>query len=312
MTPGGDGSHMIFMVVVITMLVALFAGGMAFWWTRMNAGQKAAAKQSARDTWIATKKVAADAAKKRRLKATSYVQTSRGKKRLAVVDIEIANVFTLRPGEDLDDHGPFDISVAATLVHGEAPLLWYSKNDSGSPAHHLTKADAGRLLKYLDSLQSSGHALVAWNGLSFDLRWIGHAAGDLPLARKVASNLYDPMFQFFKLKGFPVGLAKVAKGLGLPGKKLMNGADAPKRWQAGDHQAVFDYVQGDVILTAEVALAICRAGGVRWVTQRGKVSEVEMQRLRAANQCMRDPMPDQSWMDTPLPQEKFTAWFHEQ
>ena len=31
-------------------------------------------------------------------------------------DIEIANVFTLQPGEDLDRYAPFDISVAAVMA----------------------------------------------------------------------------------------------------------------------------------------------------------------------------------------------------
>jgi len=30
--------------------------------------------------------------------------------------------------------------------------------------------------------------------------------------------------------------------------------------------------------------------------------------LRTVEECIADPMPDQSWMDTPLPQEKFFGW----
>ena len=119
------------------------------------------------------------------------------------------------------------------------------------------------------SINSPAHDLVAWNGLSFDLRWIGHVARDMKLAREVALQLYDPMFQFFKARGFPIALAKAGQGLGVSMSKLMDGADAPIRWQQGDHQAVLDYVMGDVRMTAEVAKAIVACGEVRWITQRG-------------------------------------------
>ena len=33
-------------------------------------------------------------------------------------DIEISNVFDLRPGEDIDKYAPFDVAVAATQIHG--------------------------------------------------------------------------------------------------------------------------------------------------------------------------------------------------
>lgn len=43
-------------------------------------------------------------------------------------------------------------------------------------------------------------------------------------------------------------------------------------------------------------------------SQRGKRSTVPVPRLRTVEDCMRDPMPDQSWMDRPIPEEKFTRW----
>jgi hypothetical protein len=124
----------------------------------------------------------------------------------------------------------------------------------------------------------------------------------------VALKLYDPMFQFFKLKGFPVGLAKVGEGMGIRATKLMDGADAPKQWRAGNHKAVCDYVMGDVRLTADVANAIAQARRISWITMRGTASSVSVQRLRTVEECMRDPMPDQSWMSEPLREEKFVGW----
>jgi hypothetical protein len=223
-------------------------------------------------------------------------------------DIEITNEFDLLSGEDLEDYGPFDISVAATHIPGGEELLWMSRTPTGTPAASMATADARALLHYLKAKQDDGHDLVAWNGLSFDLRWIGHVANDLATARQVARRLYDPMYQFFKLKGYPVGLAKVAEGMGVPARKLMNGADAPKHWRAGNHQLVCDYVVGDVRLTASVTQAILQAKRIQWITMRGSRSSVPLPHLLPVEHCMRLPMPDQSWMDDPIEDDKFLHW----
>ena len=227
---------------------------------------------------------------------------------IATFDIEISNVFDLEDGQDLLDFAPFDISVAATEIQDGEQQLWYSKDSSGSPGPDLNKTRAKELLYYLHQLQLSGHRLVAWNGLSFDLRWIGHVAGDMERARAVALDLYDPMFQFFKVAGFPVSLAKVAEGLGIRMKKLMDGADAPVRWQAGDYESVFQYVLGDTRLTLLVAKKIDELGEIRWITQRGKISSKRIGKMRQVKDCLRDPMPDQSWMDMPIPESNFSGW----
>jgi hypothetical protein len=225
-------------------------------------------------------------------------------------DIEISNVFDLRPGEDLDRYAPFDISVAATDLDGGESRLWLSRDPDGTPLMNLSRDDARELVHYLGEMQAAGHALVAWNGLSFDLRWIGHVAGDLKTAGQIALKMYDPMFQFFKLKGFPVGLAAVGQGMGIATKKSMNAADAPRLWRAGDHDAVCKYVEGDARMTVEIVSAIQRSGKIAWITQKGKPSAVPLPSLRTVEECLADPMPDQSWMDCPIPQEKFAGWLN--
>lgn len=227
---------------------------------------------------------------------------------LLTFDIEISNVFELKPGEDLERYAPFDISVAATKIVGGEERLWLSKSSNGTPSLNLERSHAQELLGYLDSMQRAGHSLVAWNGLSFDLRWIGHAAGDVATASRIARKLYDPMYQFFKLKGFPVGLAKVGEGMGLRTVKLMDAADAPKQWRAGNHKAVCDYVMGDVRMTAEIVDAVLRARRLSWITMKGTTSGVPFTQLRSVEDCMADSMPDQSWMSEPLRDEKFTGW----
>ncbi len=128
------------------------------------------------------------------------------------------------------------------------------------------------------------------------------------VASRIALAMFDPMFQFFKLKGFPVGLAAVAAGLGIATKKSMHAEDAPREWRAGNHKKVCDYVLGDVRITNEIVSAIARSGEITWVTKKGKRSTVAVPRLRSVEDCLRDPMPNQSWMSTPIPQDKFTYW----
>ena len=47
-------------------------------------------------------------------------------------DIEIANVFELGPGEDLDEYGPFDISCAAAADDRGEVVHWTSTAPDGS------------------------------------------------------------------------------------------------------------------------------------------------------------------------------------
>ena len=223
-------------------------------------------------------------------------------------DIEISNVFDLQPGEDIDTYAPFDISVAATQVEGGEERLWLSAGPDGKPLLNIDRKKACELLDYLDQMQRSGHAIVAWNGLSFDLRWIGHVAGETRKAAGIALKMFDPMFQFFKLKGFPVGVAAVAEGMGIKTRKLMKAEDAPVQWRAGKHEAVCAYVLGDARMTVEIATAIGRKRQIAWVTQKRTISTVSIARLRSVEECLKDPMPDQSWMDRPLRQEKFAGW----
>ncbi len=146
--------------------------------------------------------------------------------KLLSFDIEISDVFELGKYEDMEKYAPFHISVAATAIHNGEERVWYSEDEEGRPALNLTQQRAHELLEYLDEMQQIGFMVCAWNGLSFDLKWIGHQADDMALAARIALKSYDPMFQFFNQAGFPVGLANVAQAMGISQKKLMHGADA--------------------------------------------------------------------------------------
>ncbi len=223
-------------------------------------------------------------------------------------DIEISDVFDLGKYEDMELYAPFHIAVAATAVHGGEERVWFSEGEGRRPALNLTQQRAHELLEYLGEMQQKGVRVCAWNGLGFDFKWLGRQAENVSLAARIALKSYDPMFQFFNQAGFPVGLAKVAQAMRIPQQKLMDGADAPKKWQAGDHKEVMDYCLGDCQMTNLVIAAIQKAKQIQWVTARGSISSKPLARLKPVEEVIDDPGPDQSWMDTPLPKIKFYRW----
>jgi len=228
--------------------------------------------------------------------------------KLLSFDIEISDVFELGKYEDMEKYAPFHVSVGTTAIHNGEERVWYSEDEEGRPTVNLTRERAHDLLEYLSEMQQKGFTVCAWNGLGFDLKWIGHQADDIALAARLALKSYDPMFQFFNQAGFPVGLDNVAKAMGIPQKKLMNAEDAPRQWRAGNHQEVMDYCLGDCQMTNLIVLAIQKARQVRWVTSKGTISSKPMPRLKSVKEIIQDPEPDQSWMNRPIRRTKFYEW----
>ena len=226
-------------------------------------------------------------------------------------DIEISDMFELGKHEDMERYAPFHISVAATAVHNGEERVWYSEDENGRPALNMSQQRAHELLEYLEGMQQLDYMVCAWNGLSFDLKWIGYQAGDMTLAARIALRSYDPMFQFFNQAGFPVGLAKVAQAMGISQEKVMDSADAPKEWRAGNYQKVMDYCLGDCQMTNLIVLAIKKERQTRWVTSRGQIGSKPTPRFKSVAEVIQDPEPDQSWMDTPIPKIKFYEWVKE-
>lgn len=229
--------------------------------------------------------------------------------KLLSFDIEIADIFTLKSNEDIEKYGPFHISVASAVIYQGNCELWYSKDDEGYPKMHLSKEYALEMLYYLRQKQGEGYMVCAWNGLKFDLRWIGHTAENMELAAKVALQLYDPMFQFYNKRGFPISLESVAEGMGIKLKKTMKGEDAPIEWQKGNYQKVMGYVLTDSQITNEIIMEIYNQKRISWITKNGIKKHESIPKLKTVEEVLKDPKPDQSWMDNPMPREKFYSWF---
>ena len=224
-------------------------------------------------------------------------------------DIEIADIFDLKPHEDIEKYAPFHISVASTAIYEGDEKIWHSADRQNKPLLQMTQATANELLVYLKAKQDEGYCVCAWNGLKFDLQWIGYNAQNMQLASEVALQMYDPMFQFFNQRGFPVGLASVAKAMGIKQSKLMNSEDAPKQWQAGNYQKVMDYVLGDCQMTNLIANEIIKRKEIAWVTQKNEIKTERISRLKTVAEILKEPEPDQSWMKTKLLRKSFYQWF---
>jgi len=227
---------------------------------------------------------------------------------LISVDIETSNLFDLKPGEDLEKYAPFHVAVAATAGSTGEPKVWMSRNARADPCTNMSRETARELLNYLHDLQQQGHRVCAWNGASFDLRWIGFAAEDVPTAREVALDLYDPMLQFFNRTGYPVGLDAVAQGMDLGLKKLLKSEDAPRLWSQGQHDKVVEYVCSDATITLKLVQRIEQTGCIHWVTRKGGRRSEHLGGLLTVRQVLAQPEPDQSWMSSPLRRAKFVAW----
>ena len=71
-------------------------------------------------------------------------------------DIEIADEIDLRPGEDLDQHGPFAISCAAAITDRGELKHWYAKDAAGAVQRALDAAGARAVLTHLREAQRGG------------------------------------------------------------------------------------------------------------------------------------------------------------
>jgi hypothetical protein len=224
-------------------------------------------------------------------------------------DIEISDMFELKAHEDIDKYAPFHISVASTAIYEGEERLWYSIDGRNKPLLNMSKAMANDLLLYIKKMQDDGFAICAWNGLGFDIRWIGYNAENMELASEIALKMHDPMFQFFNQRGFPISLESVGQAMGIKQSKLMNGVDAPREWHAGNYQNVMDYVLGDSQITNLIVKEFIKRKEIVWISQKEEIKSEPIPRLKTVEELLKEREPDQSWMDHPISRKNFYQWF---
>ena len=203
---------------------------------------------------------------------------------------------------------PDGITCAAAGTSDGTVVHWYTPGADGRPEAVMDPGTVRGMLQWLRHWQLAGHRLVAWNGAGFDLQVMAEASGDPALAAQLLPGLHDPMLQMLWQRGFPVALARVAEGLGLRLAKTMAGEEAPEAWARGEHGRVLEYVAGDVLMTLRVAEAIEARGVLRWTTRRGTLGQEPFAELLTVAESLALPLPDQSWMDDPIPPQRAVAW----
>jgi hypothetical protein len=178
-------------------------------------------------------------------------------------------------------------------------------------------SDVRALAIDLMSYACAGFKVVGINSAGFDLRVMAEECRDTDIYRNLrglALDHYDPCFQMFCQRGFPVGLNALAKGFGLGSKtEGMDGSKAASDWLGTreDQERVLAYCEQDARLTLDVALNIESASQIRWISKKGKDNWEPVERLLTVRECLQLPLPDTSWMDNPWSREKFAGWLDE-
>jgi hypothetical protein len=205
---------------------------------------------------------------------------------------------------------------------GEVSHVWLSNSPfavtyTSQPGEHggtMSLSDLQSMTRLLDKIHKEGHGLVTWNGAGFDFRVLyeeleGDAAAQAIIANLAMEHL-DVMFQVLCIKGYPVGLEACAKEMIMRSKVGMHGEEAVAEWAKGiqERAKVIEYVQGDADLTVETASAIEQHSQVRWITKAGKLAIVRINALQTVRRCMDYPLPDTSWMNSPLDRAELVAW----
>jgi hypothetical protein len=238
------------------------------------------------------------------------IRVMKSTRRYLAFDTETAKVLPADV-QDWRPHRPLGIACAATLPAGTGqPLLWHGGADRTCPADRMSREEAADLVHYLEDRVTEGYNLLTWNGLGFDMDILAEESGLLDACRRLAVAHVDMMFDIFCRLGHGVGLDAAAHGMGLAGKtKGMKGELAPVLWARGEREEVLDYVAQDVRTTMEVAQVCESRGELRWVARSGLLRRMALGDGRlTVREALRLPLPDASWMDSPLPRERFTGW----
>lgn len=238
------------------------------------------------------------------------MSTSTTARKFLAFDIETAKEL---PGDFSlwRNHRPLGISCAATLLSdAEAPRLWHSRTSAGTPAGRMTAVDVQELVDYMLEMTAKGYTVLTWNGASFDFDVVAEESGVPAKCKDCVWGHVDMMFHIVCAKGFPVGLERAAQGLGLPGKPPgMEGSQAPQLWARGEHQKVLDYVSQDVRLALQIAVKCEEAKEFVWLTQKGSRGTMPLVGgWKTVREAMQLPLPDTSWMKTPMTRESFLEW----
>lgn len=225
-------------------------------------------------------------------------------------DIETAKILPAVVSE-LKAHRPLGIACAATFCStDDSPRLWYGVTDDDNPATRMSRLEAAELVHLLSGFVDAGFTILTWNGLGFDFDILAEESGLLDECRRLALGHVDMMFHAFCERGFPIGLDRAAKAMGLSGKsQAIEPHMAPRLWSEGRTKEVLDYVSQDVRATLDLACSCETQRSLRWLTKNGSLRDMKLPRgWLTVDKARRLPEPDTSWMDDSMPRSRFTDW----
>ncbi len=220
-------------------------------------------------------------------------------------DIEIA--VDVPDGVDWKQCRPLGIT-CASAVADDFTEVWYAGKSENTYNPKMSIAEVQQMANFLKE-KSAEYKIVTWNGLSFDFDVMAEESQMKAECIELALNHVDIMYQFFCLKGFPVGINAVAKGSNLPEKiEGMHGDLAPIMWRNKEYEKVIEYNIQDSYMALSAANYIEKHRYISWITQRGMTKTCFMNRLMIVNECKDLPLPDQSWMTNPISKDGYLEW----
>ena len=233
--------------------------------------------------------------------------------KFAAFDLEIAKLLP-ENASDIKRYAPLGISCAALAFNDKQDVLFWQ----GVP--RLPRERCADVVADLHRVVDEGYTLLTWNGCSFDFFVLAQESGLLEECSHLALNHVDLMLIVTFTKGYYLGLDKALAGGGLGGKVKtltlsngstvtdMSGAKVPALWASGEHQAVLDYLRGDVVQLIDLARVLERSKAIRWRSQSGAPQSVPIPRWLLVKDCFDIPEPDTSWMRSPPSRRDFVAW----
>lgn len=238
-----------------------------------------------------------------------------GGRGLAGWDIEITT--DIPEGEDWQKFRPLGIS-CASVVYTEfaafqdaAVVTWWGGKSQAKFNERMSQEEVQQMVLELQELSNQGYIITTWNGLSFDFNVLAEESGMHDVVKNLALSHWDMMFQFYCMKGYPVGLNAVSKAIpGLGGKlEGISGKEAPALWRNGNNLEVLEYNIQDSKLTLQIGLFVHRFGNIPWIARSGRRNGLPLpDGWLNVEECLGLELPDQSWMDTPLEKSQFTGW----
>jgi len=187
---------------------------------------------------------------------------------------------------------------------------------AGHPYMNKTRlrALANRLSEIANERDS---ILVTWNGVGFDLPLLRTLLKGEPYMQRIlleaTKKHVDMMYMVVAKYGHYLGLDKALLGSRVPqkvhdvtllsGERLtgMSGKLAPELWQRGEHEAVLEYLKGDVLSTLILAYAVSLNKDMGWVSSKGRQNNYAFPSgLMTVAECLEADRTVARWMRDPV------------